>query len=220
MYRQHRRSSPQHRRGSLLVLFALMLPVMILLVALAINVAYMQLNRTQMFIATDAATRAGGRELSTTGNLAKAKAMAREAARRNLVAGKPLRLSDQDFTFGVSSRAGLDQKYVFQPGGANPNALKIVARRDARSLDGAIDLLMPNIFSTKSFSVSQESHSTQVELDVAIVLDRSGSMAYGAFEPAAYPPYLRTPARLGLWQGCAATKSLGRCDHCHAAIFG
>lgn len=182
------RCTTRLRKGSILILVAFLLPVLVLLAAFAVNIAYMQLNRTEMYIATDAATRAGGRELATTGSQVNAKIKARDAAMRNTVGGKPLRLRDSDFTFGVSTRTSLAQKYTFTPGGTNPNALSIIAHRDSLSLDGAINLLMPNVLTTNRFSVSQESRSTQIELDIAIVIDRSGSMAYSAAEPAVYPP--------------------------------
>ncbi len=41
--------------------------------------------------------------------------------------------------------------------------------------------------------------STQMELDVALVIDRSGSMAYSATEIAGYGPPGRSTSRVGLW---------------------
>ena len=51
------------RRGAVIVLMVLLLPVALLMSAIAINLAYIELARTEMIIATDAATRAGGREI-------------------------------------------------------------------------------------------------------------------------------------------------------------
>ncbi|MCA9148954.1 MAG: Tad domain-containing protein, partial [Planctomycetales bacterium] len=94
-----RRSS---RRGSVLVLLAFLLPVAVLLSAFAINYAYMDLCRTEMVVATDAATRAAGRELALTGDMDAAVLAARNAAQRNTIAGEAPTLEDEDFVFGRS----------------------------------------------------------------------------------------------------------------------
>jgi Flp pilus assembly protein TadG len=44
------------RRGAVLVLIAILLPVMLLLSAIAINYCYMDLCRTELYTAVDAAT--------------------------------------------------------------------------------------------------------------------------------------------------------------------
>ena len=52
-----------HRRGAVLVLMALLLPIVLMLSAFAMNVANMELNRTELQVSTDAAARAGGRDM-------------------------------------------------------------------------------------------------------------------------------------------------------------
>jgi len=52
------------RKGAVLPLFALMLPVMLILCGFAINMAYMQLVTTEMKVATDVSSHAAGRALS------------------------------------------------------------------------------------------------------------------------------------------------------------
>ncbi len=175
------------RRGAVLVLMVVLLPVVLLMSAFAINVAYMELNKTEMIVAADAAARAGGREFATTRDQTSAITCAKTFASRNAVAGEPLQLADSDLTFGVSTRTG-SGRYVFSPGGANPNALEVVANRQAGSLDGPIPLLMPNVLGVSSFESTQQAVSSLVQVDIALVIDRSGSMAYAASEVAAYPP--------------------------------
>ena len=145
---------------------ALLLPVVVILSAFAINLAYMELNRAELYAAADAAARAGGQDFALNGDVASSKAAARAIAAKNFVAGSPLQLADADFVFGESTRSALTSRYVFTPGGANPNAVRITGRRE----------------------VSLTSESIQIEVDVALVLDRSGSMAYADNEPAVYPP--------------------------------
>ena len=185
---QNRRRGFRYRRGATIVLMALVLPVVVVLAAFAINLSYMEMNRTELYIAVDAAARAGGRDFALSGDEDSAKAAARDAASRNLVAGVPLQLADSDFVFGESQRSGVNSRYIFTPGGANPNAVQITGRRSTGSLDGPIPLLMPNLFGISAFEAELMSESTQIEVDVALVLDRSGSMAYADDEPAVYPP--------------------------------
>ena len=55
-----KRHDPRRRRGAMLVLIGLLLLVFMGAVAFSVDVAYMQLTRTQLRIATDAAARAAG----------------------------------------------------------------------------------------------------------------------------------------------------------------
>ena len=58
--------------------------------AFAVDVAWMQLVRTELRTSTDAAARAGAKELSLKQDQNAAQKKAKQAARRNLVAGDPL----------------------------------------------------------------------------------------------------------------------------------
>jgi Ca-activated chloride channel family protein len=170
------------RRGAILPLVALLLPVMLVLASFAINLAYMELTRTELRIASDAATRASGYTLMTTGDTAAARAAAREGASRNQVAGRATQLADSDIVFGISQRSSVSQRYTFTPGGTPPNSVRVSARRSKNSLSGAVGMIMPTFGAVKEFSPTQSATSKQVEIDIALVLDRSGSMAYGDLE--------------------------------------
>lgn len=176
------------RNGAMVVLMAILLPVLILMSAFAINLAYMELTRTQAFTAADAATRAAGRTYSLTGDLSKAKARAEEAASRNLIAGKAAKIAASDFILGTSTRASTANRYSFAAGGTHPNALKVTVSRLASGPNGAVPLLFPGILGKSTYEVSRTAVSTRVEVDLAFVVDRSGSMAYASDETASYPP--------------------------------
>lgn len=166
----------------MLPLVAALIPMLLILASFAINLAYMELTRAELRIASDAATRAGGYTLMTTGDTAAARAAARDGASRNRVGGRPTQLADSDIVFGVSRRTALKQRYTFTPGATPPNAVSVNARRDIRSLTGAVSLIMPTFGAVNQFGPAQVAVSTQVEVDVALVLDKSGSMAYGDLE--------------------------------------
>jgi len=148
----------------------------------------MELNRTEMYIAADAAARAGGRELMIDRDQAAATKRAIEFAGRNEVATAPMLLSSGDIIFGRSVRGPSNGRHVFTPGGSNPNSLQVTVRRTNSSPSGPITLLMPNVLGSTSFETQQTAISTLVDLDIALVLDRSGSMAYAANEKAIFPP--------------------------------
>jgi len=165
-----------------MALIAVLLPLLVVFVAIFINIAYMELTRTQLQIATDAAARAGGRQLAISGNRDEAKTKARDAASRNLVAGEPLTLSDSDLMFGESERTTAASRYVFTLTAASPNSLKVRGRRTQASPSGSVSLFAPNVLGIGEFEPTQLATSTQIELDIALVVDRSGSMAYADTE--------------------------------------
>lgn len=172
-------------RGVVVPLVAVMLPVMIALAAFTVNLSYMELTRTELRISADAATRAAGRTFVNTNSQVQARASARTAATRNEVAGVPLQLADSDIQFGSSARSSLSQRYAFSAGGSNANAVRVIARREAGSVGGVVNMIMPSGGAVTNFSTLQSAVSSPVELDVALVLDRSGSMAYGSEEQSA-----------------------------------
>ncbi len=176
------------RTGSVVPLFAIMLPVVLIMAAFAINIAYLQLNRTEMYIAADAASRAASREFATTNDKTSTLAVARTATNLNTVGGCPLLLSNKDIVFGESSRDALENRYNFSAGGNNPNAVEVTARRDSGSLSGPVTLPLPLFFASPTINASQTSRANQIEMDISLVIDRSGSMAYASDEPAVYPP--------------------------------
>ena len=54
----------RQRRGAMIVMIAIMLVAFLVTLALSIDIAYMQLTRTELRTATDAAARAGAEALS------------------------------------------------------------------------------------------------------------------------------------------------------------
>src|SRR3954462_8131059 len=124
------------RRGAMLVLIAVCLPLCIIMAAFAINVAWMQLVRTELRTSTDAAARAGAKELSLAQSTSVARTAAKDAAKRNFVAGAPLLLADSDVEFGNSSQPTDTSRFVFTSGGKTPNAVRVTGQRTKGSLGG------------------------------------------------------------------------------------
>jgi len=181
----------QPRAGGILVLLLMLSVIIIILGAFAINLAHLQLVRTEMQVASDASARAANRMFANSRDFQAAQEIAQRVANENPVNSRPLVLRSQDFELGTSTRTRLDQRYQYTPGGAHPNSIVLRTEKSAATPSGPVELIFPGFLGTNTASVSMESKSTQVELDIALVIDRSGSMAYAADEPARFPPYPR-----------------------------
>lgn len=171
-----------------MTLVVIMLPIIILFAFFAINIAYVELVRTELQVTTDAACRAASRTYVTTGSKTDAVATAQAVAARNPVAGKVIPLQEADLDFGRSVRAGSGQPYVFTNTGSG-NAVRVVTRtlsEGSSNVNIAPLVPMPGI----NFSITPEklAVATQVDLDVGLVIDRSGSMAYGINESISKAP--------------------------------
>lgn len=173
--RKNRRSN---RRGAMLVLIAVCLPLFIIMAAFAVDVAWMQLVRTELRTSTDAAARAGAKELSLSQSTTTARDRAKDVAKRNLVAGEPLQLSNSDIVFGNGTQASEASRFKFTSGGKKLNAVQVTGRRTKGSLTGPVDLLFAGALGVKQFQPVETATSTQLDRDICLVVDRSGSMMW------------------------------------------
>jgi len=154
------------RTGAVLPLIALMLPIMLLLAGFAINVAYIQLTTTELQISTDIAAKAAGGTFTRT--LDKTLALA-------------------DLLIGASVFDVSTQGYEFIAGAGN-NGVQVLGRREAESANGEVNTFFPSLMGVQSFPLNASSVSTRIDVDIALVIDRSGSMAYSEDESAVFPP--------------------------------
>jgi hypothetical protein len=128
----------------------------------------MQLVRTELRTATDAAARAGAKELSISQNISRARAAAVDAARRNEVAGRGLILSREDIEFGSSEQDNSAARFLFDPDGDPINAIRITGRREEGSAAGPVALFFGRLMGVRHFEPVQTATST--------ILDRAGSL--------------------------------------------
>ena len=165
----------------MLVLIALTLPLVLIMVAFAVDVAWMQLVRTELRTATDAASRAGAKQLSLQQSQTAARISAKEAASRNLVAGKPLMVRDDEIIFGTGRQKTPTSRFQFTPGGAQLNAVQVTGNRTAGSTGGPVALFLGHVLGATQFQPTQVATSTQLDRDICLVVDRSGSMMRDLF---------------------------------------
>ncbi len=170
-----------------MILVILLLPILFLLAAFAINIAYVELVRTELQITTDAACRAAGREFAISGSEADAIAVAQHVAERNQVAGIVIPLNAADLEFGASTRPDPVGVYQFEVS-TRPNAVRITTNSLASGGIINIPPLLPIFGSFFPIKPIRSAVSTQVNLDVSLVIDRSGSMAYSSAEDSGKYP--------------------------------
>ena len=90
------RSRDRLRRGAMLPLIAILLPVLVVFLGFSVDLAYMQNTRMELRSATDAAARAGAVELVQNESSSKSRAAAKAMAESNIVVGKPLKIRDAE----------------------------------------------------------------------------------------------------------------------------
>ncbi|TWT85610.1 von Willebrand factor type A domain protein [Posidoniimonas polymericola] len=159
----------------MLPLIAVLLPVMLVFLGFAVDVAYMQNTRLELHAVTDAAARAAASTLSRTDS----KKLARDAAERiadsNRIAGQPLKLAVSQIEFGRSVRSE-SGKYEFSVNTQPYNAVRVTGDRREGSDTGAVPLLFGKIIGAKKFEPVFTSTASFLNVDICLVLDRSTSM--------------------------------------------
>lgn len=161
----------------MLPLVALFLVVFVALAAFSIDVAYMQLVKTQLQAATDSAARAGTSALVQGKNEAQAKAAAKAIAAKNYVAGHTLYLDDADITLGQSQQQ-TDGTWQFVPGVLPYQATQINSKLIPGNANGAAPLFFAKILGVNNFQPQATSVASAFACEVTLVLDRSGSMKW------------------------------------------
>ncbi len=166
----------QTRRGAVLVLIALALPVVLILCFMSVNTAYMLLLRTELRVATDAAARAAGSTLAATDDQTLATNAAKDIALLNEVGGTGLVLTDPDIEFGGSSQVNPGNPYTFTVDATPTNATRVNAALANQ------DLFASGLFDASTFNAAQSATATHANVDICLVLDRSSSMKLYTWE--------------------------------------
>ena len=92
------------RRGATMVTVAILLPVMFLLSAIAVNLAYIQVVTTKVQIVTDVSVRAAGAAYVESGDELAGLAAAQQLASLNPIESTVLSITGSDLEFGLSQR--------------------------------------------------------------------------------------------------------------------
>lgn len=164
-----------NRNGTFAVLFAVLLPVLIIFLGFSVDYAHMQRTRNELRTVADLAAKSAASTLARTeGDQGAAWAAAVDVALANQVGGLPLKLESADVVFGRSTRT--NNLWSFTAGASPPNSVRVIADRSSTSPDGAIPLFFGRFYGQNEFNSVQTATASFVDVDILLVLDRSGSM--------------------------------------------
>ncbi len=152
------------------MLIAILLTVLVTLSAYAVNTVFMEITRTELRMACDAAAKAGIIRLGSSQSQATARTLAKSIAQLNPVAGRQLALSDGQIEFGNAVR-NVSGTYVFTANATPLNSCRVTGSLNASMIFGGF---LP----MTSFTPTQQSVVMRVNHDIVLVLDRSASMAF------------------------------------------
>lgn len=175
------------RLGSVSTLIVTMMFGLLIFAAMSVDYAYMQLVRTELRSACDAAAKAGAEALSRTQRASDAKNEAVRYAASNLVAGKPFRLGQEQIVIGRVSESN-SGKWTFKAGDTPPNAVRVDAKTGEGCPTPAIPLFFGRVLGTYGFTPVFQSTAGQQEVEVCLCLDRSGSMNWDMSTRNRVPP--------------------------------
>lgn len=165
----------KHRQGAMLVLVVVMIVAFLVTVAFSVDIAYMNLVKSELRTATDAAAKAASEALARTQDRSLAVSRGKAIGLQNNVANRPMEFADGDFLFGRSELSA-NGKFVFSSGGTPFNSVRVSGKRTASSISGSVGLFFGQIFGVNDFEPSEICTATHIQRDIVLVVDRSGSM--------------------------------------------
>lgn len=165
------------RAGAVLVFLVIGIVMLLAMAMITVDVASMQLTRTELRAASDSAAKAGAESLLRTQNLENARTAAMAMAGLNKVAGRSLTLRNSDVVIGKSSLQ-TDGSWTFTEGGDKPNAVRVNAVLSQGAGTGTFGLVFGKIFGAGSFEPAKSSTASVLEQEVCLTVDRSASMAW------------------------------------------
>ncbi|MEM7455688.1 MAG: vWA domain-containing protein [Planctomycetota bacterium] len=174
-----RRRSGRKRNGLLVVLFALLLPVLIVVLGFSIDYANMQRVRNEARAVADIAAKVAADTLAVTDDIEAARLAAIDIAAQNTIAGESVVLESGNIQFGRAVKQE-DGSYSFDLDATPYNSVRVVSERSSSVSQGPIDLFFGRFYGRPSFDVSHAATSSFINVDICLVLDRSGSMKYQA----------------------------------------
>lgn len=174
------------RRGAIVVLCALMLPVLLIIFGFCIDYATMLRVRSEAQVVADLASKAATDTLARTNDEALATQAALDVAAANSIGGTSHTLTPDEIIFGRATEQA-DGSFVFTEGGSPANSVRVIANRFDTHPTGAVNLNFGNLYGHPMFSVSQEATSSFRDVEIVVVLDRSISMKFPVVGPETVP---------------------------------
>ena len=170
-----RASRVRPRRGSILMLAGAAFFALVALAGLSINVAYMELVRTEQRLATDAAAKAALVVLGQSQSQTQARQAAKAIAALHRVAGRSVVLDDSDIEIGAST-GNANGTYSFNQSASSSsvvnNSVRVNSNLSKMQGGGIPTILLPQMMGLTTFTSQQTAVSTRIDMDVCLVVDR------------------------------------------------
>lgn len=167
-----------NRDGAIIVLFAILLPILLVILGFAVDYAYIQKARNEARVISDLAAKAAADTLARTeGDVSAAIQSARLVANSNTISGVPITLAADQIVFGRAFRnaaGGFDIVDGRQPF----NSVTVTAKRSQDSAEGPSRSFFGQMYGRPTFDTIQQSTSSFRDAEIILVLDRSVSMKF------------------------------------------
>ena len=176
------------RQGVAIVPLTAIFACLAVLAAISVDLAYMQLVKTELQVASDAGAKAALETLYRTNNQTQARKAGRDMMERFKVGGK---MYDADLSDVVLGRSVPNQSgaYVFTAGATPFNAVQVTGDITQGSTAGPASLFFGGVTGHEKFGTTLSSTATFQMYEVCLCLDRSGSMLFDMTGvDYAYPP--------------------------------
>lgn len=175
---QHRSvDEARNVRGAVLPLVAAFIVILFAMAAFSVDLAYIELVKTELRAATDSSARAAASALIQGASTTSVINTAISTAALNKVAGKSLKLSSADVTLGQSiiQPNGI---YQFQAGVQPYQAVRVTSSLSSKNANGNVPLFFGSFMGLSSYSPTNTAVAAASSCDVCLVLDRSHSMCW------------------------------------------
>lgn len=176
-----RNAKGKTRRGAVVVLIAIVVPIIAAFAALTVDVGVMYNAKTDLQRAADSAAMAAAARLADFSQgdpIQLARATAKAYAARNKVLNQAVAVDDGDITFGRAVVDAQTGTYDFVPTNVLPDAVRVVVRKTADSPNGKLNLFFAPIMGFMDTDVQAEAIAVLVPRDIAVTADMSGSHSY------------------------------------------
>ena len=166
------------RKGAIVVLFAILLPVQMIFLGFCIDFANMHRVRNEARVIADLSSKAAADALARSGgDETLAIATAQAVAASNTIGGDFHSLDPSEIVFGRAQEQA-DGRFEFTQGATPPNSVRVFANRTDDHPNGPVGLFFGNFYGRSEFPFTQTATSSFRDVELCLVLDRSVSMKY------------------------------------------
>ena len=175
--RSRYRQSAARRQGSVIVLVAVALVIILAGVALSVDVAFVQVAQSELKAVCDLSSMAAVEALTRTQDVNQAILAAKNTAAAHTVGGASFQLATSDIAFG--RHKAKEGKLDFDDGKQPYTAIRVTGTLANSSANAPIKSFFAQLFQVDEFETSNASTAAQLDRDIVLVLDISTSMLDG-----------------------------------------